>query len=37
MFDTRLASVVYGGADGIPKSHCRVSFLDKRPLSLRMS
>ena len=35
MFGTRLATVVDGGALGIPKVRCQVSLLDRRPLSSR--
>ena len=37
VLDTRLAIVVDGGALGIPKARCSVYYLDRRPLSLRMS
>ena len=37
MFDTGLAKVVDCGALGIPKACFWVSFLDRRPLSLRRS
>ena len=37
VFDTQLAIVADGGALGIPKAHCRVSFLDRIPLSLSRS
>ena len=37
MFDTRLAIVLDGGALEIPMARFHVSFLDRRPLSLRRS
>ena len=37
VFDTRLSTVLDGGALGIPKARFRVSLIDRRPLSLRRS
>ena len=37
VFDTRLATVVDGGALGIPNARCRVSSMDRITLSLRRS